>query len=123
MDVAVDGGFDVLVAAVQEAGLVELLGGDRQLTVFAPTDDAFGDAGITVDDVDDAVLRDVLTYHVSPGRCYSESVVNATRLPTLNGAAIAVDGRELNDGQAEIVGTDVEASNGVVHVVDGVLTP
>lgn len=119
-------GFDVLVAAVQEAGLVETLSGDRQLTVFAPTDGAFNAAGITennVGDLDEEFLLDVLTYHVSPGRRYSESVVNASELPTLNSEPIDVDGTELNNGQAEIIDTDIEASNGVIHVIDGVLLP
>ena len=118
--------FDVLVAAVQEAGLAETLSGDRQLTVFAPTDEAFNDAGITeenVGDLDEEFLVDVLTYHVTPGRRYSESVVNASGLPTLNGERIDVDGTALNDDQADIVDTDIEASNGVVHVIDGVLLP
>jgi uncharacterized surface protein with fasciclin (FAS1) repeats len=126
VDVAVDNGFEVLAAAVTEAGLVDTLSGKRQLTVFAPSDVAFNAAGITVDNVDtfdQSFLVDVLTYHVTPGRRYSPSVVNAKSLPTLNGAKIAVDGTELNDGQADIVATDLEASNGVVHAIDGVLLP
>ena len=123
--------FDVLVAAVKEAGLVGALSGNRQLTVFAPTDDAFGKLGVTADNVGDvdfeaavgASLAEILTYHVTPGRRYSESVVNAESLPTLNGQEVDVDGTTLNDGQADIVGTDIEASNGVVHVIDGVLLP
>jgi uncharacterized surface protein with fasciclin (FAS1) repeats len=123
--VAADG-FDVLVAAVQEAGLVDALDGNRQLTVFAPTDEAFNDAGITednVDEIDDEFLLNVLTYHVTPGRRDAESVTTSDELPTLNGAKIDVDGTTLNDGQAEIVATDIEASNGIVHVIDGVLLP
>lgn len=119
-------GFDVLVAAVVEAGLVDALSGDRQLTVFAPTDEAFNALGITADNVDqldDEFLVDVLTYHVPPGRRYADSVVNAPTVPTLNGAEIDVDGTTLNGGQADIVATDIEASNGVIHVIDGVLLP
>jgi uncharacterized surface protein with fasciclin (FAS1) repeats len=127
VDVAVAAdGFDVLVAAVQEAGLVDALSGNRQLTVFAPTDEAFNDAGITVDNVDsldDKFLLDVLTYHVVPGRRKEKSIVGEDQVPTLNGAKVAVDGIDLNDGQAEIVATDIEASNGFVHVIDGVLLP
>lgn len=120
------GGFDVLVAAVEEAGLVDTLSGNRQLTVFAPTDEAFNAAGITAENVthvDRRFLVNVLTYHVTPGRRYSESVVNAPRLSTLNGGFVAVDGTELNDGMADIIKTDIEASNGVIHVIDGVLLP
>jgi uncharacterized surface protein with fasciclin (FAS1) repeats len=119
-------GFDVLVAAVTEAGLVETLSGNRQLTVFGPTDEAFNAAGITVDnvgEVDDEFLLDVLTYHVTPGRRYAASIVNASHVPTLNGALVNVDGTNLNDEQASIVATDFEASNGVFHAIDGVLLP
>lgn len=118
--------FDVLVAAVQEAGLVETLSGNRQLTVFAPTDEAFNDAGITVDnvgDLDEEFLLDVLLYHVTSGRRFASSVVNAPRLEMLNGDSVTVDGTDLNEGQGEIIGTDIEASNGVIHVIDGVLLP
>ena len=127
VDVAVAAdGFDVLVAAVKEAGLVDTLSGNRQLTVFAPTDEAFNAAGITVDnvgDVDDEFLLNVLTYHVTPGRRDAESVTTSSELPTLNGAKIDVDGTVLNGDQADIVDTNIEASNGIVHVIDGVLLP
>jgi len=127
VDVAVAAdGFDVLVAAVQEAGLVGTLSGNRQLSVFAPTDAAFNAAGITVDnvgEVDDGFLADVLTYHVTPGRRDAESVTTSDEVPTLNGALVDVDGTTLNDGQAEIVATNIEASNGIIHVIDGVLLP
>jgi uncharacterized surface protein with fasciclin (FAS1) repeats len=129
VDLAIDAdGFDVLVAAVQEAGLVDVLSGTRQLTVFAPTDAAFNDADISVDNVDTfdtSFLVNVLTYHVTPGRRYAASILRAPQVPTLNGASVAVDGTTLNEGQAEIQAnlTDLEAGNGVVHVIDGVLTP
>jgi uncharacterized surface protein with fasciclin (FAS1) repeats len=120
--------FDVLVAAVQDAGLVDALSGNRQLTVFAPTDEAFGEAldalGVGgLDDIDDETLAEILTYHVVPGRRKAKSIVNADSVPTLNGAKVAVDGTDLNGGQAEIVATDISASNGFVHVIDGVLLP
>ncbi|MFC6938379.1 fasciclin domain-containing protein [Salinirubellus sp. GCM10025818] len=127
VDVAVANGFDVLVAAVQEAGLVDALSGNRQLTVFAPTDAAFGELGVTADNVGDvdfeaavgATLTEILTYHVTPGRRKAKSVTGASELPTLNGAKIDVSGTVLNDGQAEIVQTNLPASNGIVHVIDG----
>ena len=120
--------FDVLVAAVQEAGLVDALSGNRQLTVFAPTDAAFealaDELGVEVGDLLELPdLADILRYHVTSGRRNSQSVVRAPALRMLNGEAVAVDGTELNDGQANIVATDIEASNGVVHVIDGVLLP
>jgi uncharacterized surface protein with fasciclin (FAS1) repeats len=116
------GSFDTLVAAVVEAGLAGALTGNRQLTVFAPTDDAFRrelDIGPNdVGGVDDDLLFDILTYHVSPGRRYAASVLNAR---TLNGSRIDVE-TELGGGSA-VVATDVEASNGVVHAIDTVLRP
>ena len=127
VDVAVAAdGFDVLVAAVKEAGLVDALSGNRQLTVFAPTDEAFNAAGITVDnvdEVDDEFLLNVLTYHVVPGRRDAESITGSSKVPTLNGALVNVDGTDLNGDQADIVATNIEASNGIVHVIDGVLLP
>ena len=127
VDVAIEtDGFDVLVAAVTEAGLVGALSGNRQITVFAPTDEAFKHAGITVDnigDVDDEFLLDVLTYHVVPGRRKANSIVDADKVPTLNGATVDVDGINLNGDQADITETDIGASNGFIHVIDGVLLP
>ena len=132
VDVAVAAdGFDVLVAAVQEAGLVDALSGNRQLTVFAPTDEAFGELGVTADNVGNvdfeaavgASLTEILTYHVTPGRRKANSVVNADELPTLNGEKIDVAGTDLNGDQADIVDTNIEASNGIIHVIDGVLLP
>ncbi len=124
-------GFDVLVAAVQEAGLVETLSGNRQLTVFAPTDAAFGALGVTADNVGTvdfeavvgASLVEILTYHVTPGRRPAASIVNPAPVDTLNGALIDVDGTTLNGDQAEIVQTNIPASNGIIHVIDGVLLP
>ena len=127
VDVAVAAdGFDVLVAAVTEAGLVDTLSGNRQLTVFAPTDEAFDAADITtdnVDEVDDEFLTDVLAYHVVPGRRKANSIVNADSVPTLNGERVDVDGTDLNGDQADIAETNIEASNGFIHVIDGVLQP
>lgn len=109
------GSFDTLIDAV-DPRLVGLLTGRRQLTVFAPTDRAFDAAG--VEDGDDVPV-DVLAYHVSPGRRYADSVADVAVLPTLNGATIDVD-EEL---AGNLVATDVEASNGVIHAIDTVLRP
>jgi uncharacterized surface protein with fasciclin (FAS1) repeats len=128
VDVAIAAdGFNVLVAAVQEAGLVDALSGNRQLTVFGPTDGAFNELGVTADNVGDvdfeaefgASLTEILTYHVAPGRRDAESVTTSNRVPTLNGAKIAVDGTVLNSGQATIVETNIEASNGYIHAING----
>jgi uncharacterized surface protein with fasciclin (FAS1) repeats len=117
------GTFDTLIAAVTEAGLIDTLSGSRQFTVFAPTDDAFDEVlGIGPGDVagvDDETLLNILLYHVTPGRRYAESVVNASMLPTVNGARIDVE----DELAGNIVATDVEASNGVIHAIDTVLLP
>ncbi|KAB1188276.1 MULTISPECIES: fasciclin domain-containing protein [Haloferax] len=138
-----DDRFDILVAAVVAAGLDGALSGNRQLTVLAPTDDAFvalfselAGVELTEEDVLDAIetgnlpagltiddVASILLYHVVPGRRKEKSVVRVPKLPTLNGAKIAVDGTELNDGQADIVITDITASNGVIHALNGVLLP
>jgi len=127
-----DDRFDVLVAAVQEAGLVDTLSGNRQLTVFAPTNDPFGELNVTEENVDDvdfeaavgSSLAEILTYHVTPGRRNAASVTSAPQLPTLNGAKIDVDETDLNGDQADIVDTNIPASNGIIHVIEnGVLLP
>lgn len=129
------GMFDILIAAVVAEGLDSTLSGNRQLTVFAPTDDAFnaigislGDDGLVVEEpaasvLDDVSLEDILKYHVSPGRRDAESVTSDDELPTLYSELIEVDGTELNGGQAEIIATDFECSNGIIHAIDGVLLP
>lgn len=120
--------FDILVTAVEEAGLADVLDGNRQLTVFAPTDAAFeallGDLEISAEELlEDPDLEDILTYHVTSGRRYAASVIRAPEIEMLNGETVSVDETTLNDGQADIVATDIEASNGVIHVIDGVLLP
>lgn len=131
VDVAVEAdGFDVLVDAVRKAGLADALSGNRQFTVFAPTDEAFGEAldtlGVgSLDDVDDETLTEILTYHVAPGRRDAESVTTSDEIPTLNGELIDVDGTDLNGDQADIIvdEANIEASNGIIHPIDGVLLP
>ncbi|MDF9744900.1 fasciclin domain-containing protein [Natrinema salsiterrestre] len=114
--------FETLVAALEATGLDSVLNSDDgQYTVFAPTDDAFD--GVDTSQLSTAALENVLRYHVTEGRRYAPSVVNAPAVETLNGDSVTVDGTTLNEGQATIVGTDIEASNGVVHVIDGVLLP
>jgi uncharacterized surface protein with fasciclin (FAS1) repeats len=122
--------FTTLVAAVQEANLVEVLDGRRQFTVFAPTNDAFAELGLNADNVDevpDDVLTSILLYHVSPGNRESTSV--ADRIRTLNGGFLmpALQGNDLTieaaNSTATVVAADVDASNGVIHVIDTVLLP
>ena len=119
------GAFDTLIAAlVAKPDLLEMFatrpGG--QYTVFAPTDTAFDDLGFTPDNAGD-IPASILAYHVSPGRRYAQSVLGAPRIPTLTDEFLTQDGGVLNDGQATIIVTDLEASNGVLHAIDGVLLP
>jgi uncharacterized surface protein with fasciclin (FAS1) repeats len=121
------GQFDELIAAVTANPSVEsaLTDPDDQLTVFAPVDEGFENLGVAGADVS----ADVLLYHVTNGRRYESSVVNAPRLRMLDGGTVTVDGTLLNTDQAEIVATNVEASNGVIHAIgpvdgeNGVLLP
>ncbi|MEM7092610.1 MAG: fasciclin domain-containing protein [Actinomycetota bacterium] len=124
--------FSTLVAAVTEAELVETLQGEGPFTVFAPTNAAFEDAlealGLTADELlasDD--LSGILTYHVVPGRIMAADAIAAdgTEIASVNGDTIAVsvvDGRVMVDG-ATVVTADLEAGNGVVHVIDAVILP
>ena len=134
VDVAVAAGdFTTLVAAVQAAGLVETLSGEDELTVFAPTDAAFADAlealGLTADELlaDTDTLTSILTYHVVPGEVLAADVValDGQSVATVNGATvdITVDGDTVMVNDATVVTADVDASNGVIHVIDAVLVP
>ena len=127
---AATGEFDELIAAVSRAGFVDILNGNRQFTVFAPTDaafealyDALGVGG--VDDIPVDTLRAVLLHHVAPGERFSGDVVGSTRVRTLNGDFVVpsvAGGNAYVDG-AQILVADVDASNGVIHVLDAVLLP
>lgn len=129
VDVAVEAGFETLVTAVQAAGLVETLQSDGPFTVFAPTDDAFAALPEGVLDgllADTEALSTVLTYHVVAGEVLAADVVNLSSATSVQGEeiGIAVEGENvvLNDS-ANVVTTDVEASNGVIHVIDSVILP
>lgn len=131
VDIAASAGsFKTLVAAVQAAGLVEALKGQGPLTVFAPTDEAFGKlpAG-TVENLLKPENKDkliaVLTYHVVPGRVTAGEVVNLDSAKTINGRSLKIStqqGKVMVDG-ARVTATDIMASNGVIHVIDSVVLP
>mgnify|MGYP005855526433 CR=1 FL=1 len=123
------GFFSTLVAAVQAAGLVETLEGDGPFTLFAPTDEAFSALPEgTVEDLLRPENRDqliaILTYHVVPGRVMSGDLGNGTFVGPVQGAQFNTqpDGTLQVDG-ANIVRADIEASNGVIHVIDSVILP
>jgi len=123
------GSFKTLVAAVQAAGLVETLKGKGPFTVFAPTDEAFAKLPKgTVEDLLKPENKDklvaILTYHVVPGALKAGDVVAAKELKTVNGKAASIT----TEGGAKIAGagiikTDIETSNGIIHVIDSVILP
>lgn len=130
VDIAVENGsFTTLVAAVEAAGLVDALKGEGPFTVFAPTDDAFAalPAG-TVEALlaDIPALTDILLYHVVSGKVMAADVVNLSSATTLNGLDVSIkveDGNVYLNDNVQVVMTDIEASNGVIHVIDAVLLP
>ncbi len=131
VDTAVGAGsFTTLVAAVQAAGLVETLKGDGPFTVFAPTDDAFAKlpAG-TVENLLKPENKDqlvaVLTYHVVPGKVMSSDLAGKKiSVATVQGTFVDIDGTDgVMVDDAEVITADVEASNGVIHVIDTVIMP
>jgi len=122
--------FKTLVAAVTAADLVEVLKGEGPFTVFAPNDKAFAKLG------DDAIadllkpenkkkLVAILTYHVVPGKVMAKDVVGIEKAKTVQGQEIKVkvkDEKVHIDG-ATVIATDIEATNGVIHVIDSVILP
>ena len=121
-------GFSTLVAALTAAGLVETLQGEGPFTVFAPNDEAFAalPAGLLEKLLlpeNIAVLTSILTYHVVAGKVMSTDVTTGDAA-TVEGSTLALDtmsGVMVND--ATVIAADVEASNGVIHVIDKVLVP
>jgi uncharacterized surface protein with fasciclin (FAS1) repeats len=125
---AAAGNFKTLVAAVQAAGLVDVLNGEGPFTVFAPTDEAFAripEAELQALLADPAALTAVLTYHVVPGRVAAADVVNLTSAATVNGknVSISTGNGEVRIDEARVVATDIQASNGIIHVIDAVILP
>ena len=120
--------FTTLVAAVDAAGLVETLSGEGPFTVFAPTNEAFDALPEGVLDAlllpeNEAVLTSILTYHVVPGEVTSDMITDGD-VATVEGQSVTIsteDGVTVNG--ATVVTADVDASNGVIHVIDAVLIP
>jgi uncharacterized surface protein with fasciclin (FAS1) repeats len=123
------GSFKTLLQAATVAGLVDTLKGPGPFTVFAPTDEAFAalPAG-TLDGLlkDPAKLKDILLYHVVSGKVMADEVVKLTSATTVQGKAITItvkDGTVYLNDTVKVVTTDIQASNGVIHVIDAVLLP
>ncbi len=129
VDIAVaDGRFQTLVAAVQAADLVDTLKSEGPFTVFAPTDEAFGKLPEgTVEGLlnDVPTLKNILLYHVVSGKVMAADVVGLTSADTVLGkpVAVSVEGDNVMINESQVVIADIEASNGVVHVIDAVLLP
>ncbi|WP_425283601.1 fasciclin domain-containing protein [Methyloceanibacter stevinii] len=124
------GQFKTLVAAVKAAGLVDTLKGDGPFTVFAPTDEAFAKLPDgTVDDLLKPENKDklvaILTYHVVPGKIMSGDISGkATEVKTVQGDTLNVDATDgVKVDKAKVVKADIDASNGVIHVIDTVVMP
>ena len=130
VDTAVGAGsFTTLVAAVQAAGLVDTLKGDGPFTVFAPTDEAFAAlpegtvATLLLPENKDQLIS-ILTYHVVAGKVMSTDLSNGMMATTVQGGNVTImtkDGVSVNG--ANVVTADIEASNGVIHVIDAVILP
>ncbi|WP_281972158.1 fasciclin domain-containing protein [Ruegeria faecimaris] len=131
VDTAVSAGsFTTLVAAVQAAGLVDTLKGDGPFTVFAPTDEAF--AALPEGTVETLLLPEnkdqlvaILTYHVVPAKVMSGDIAGKrAKVLTVQGDRLSVNGKNgVKVNGAKVVQADIEASNGVIHVVDAVILP
>lgn len=122
--------FNTLVAAVEAAGLVETLQGEGPFTVFAPTDAAF--EALPEGTVEDLLkpenkdkLTAVLTYHVVPGKVMSADLAGQQlETETVEGSTVEIDATDgVKVDQASVVTADVEASNGVIHIIDAVILP
>jgi len=124
------GQFNTLAKALQAAGLVDALKGPGPFTVFAPTDEAFSrlPAG-TLEDLlkpeNRDKLRSILTYHVVSGRVTSSEVVKLRSAKTLNNQSVRIRARagKVQVDDANVIKADIEASNGVIHVIDKVILP
>ncbi len=117
--------FSTLVSAVKAAGLVETLKADGPFTVFAPTNKAF--AAVPAETLDDLLkpenrdrLQAILTFHVVAGEVRSTDLLAAEKAETVNGKSLPIG---LRVGGANVVTADIQASNGIIHVIDRVLLP
>lgn len=131
VDTAVEAGsFETLVTAVTKAELVETLKGPGPFTVFAPNDAAFDKVpddtlnGL-LDPENKEALTGILTYHVIPGKVMAADIAGKSMsVETVNGAMVEIDATDgVTVGGAKVIATDIEASNGVIHVIDTVMMP
>ena len=129
VDIAVaDGRFTTLVTALGAADLVGVLSGEGPFTVFAPTDEAFNNLPEgTLDGLlaDIPALTDVLLYHVVSGKVMAADVVGLDSAETVQGSSVGISvmGESVMVDDANVIITDIEGSNGVIHVIDAVIIP
>ncbi len=130
VDTAIQAGkFSTLATALTAAGLVETLKGDGPFTVFAPTDEAF--AKVPQETLRELLkpenkdkLTAILTYHVVAGKIMARDVVNVNKATTVQGQSIKIDAKDgVKIDGAKVITADIEATNGVIHVIDAVLMP
>lgn len=119
------GMFNTLLAALEASDLVETLEGHGPFTVFAPTDDAFSKLPrATLEELLKPENKDqlvaILTYHVAAGKIEAKDLLNVSEAETVNGQSLPIG---LRIGQANVIQADIEASNGIIHVIDEVLLP
>ncbi len=122
------GNFNTLATALTEAGLIETLKGDGPFTVFAPTDEAFAKIPkATLENLlkNKEQLTKVLLYHVVAGKVMASDVVKISSAKTVEGSSvkISVKGKTVMVDKAKVTSVDIEASNGVIHVIDSVIMP
>jgi uncharacterized surface protein with fasciclin (FAS1) repeats len=129
VEVAAEAGtFTTLLAAAEAAGLVDVLKSEGPFTVFAPTDEAFAKLPEgTVESLlaNPDALRAILLYHVVPGKVMAAQVVGMSEAATAQGATISIStyGESVRINDATVLTADVEASNGVIHIIDTVILP
>ena len=128
VDTAVKAGdFGTLVSAIKAAGLVDTLKGKGPFTVFAPTDEAFAKlpegtvAGLLKDT---PKLKQILTYHVVPGKVMAADVTKLKSATTVEGSDVKIDvSKGVKVNESDVTTPDVSADNGVIHIIDTVLMP
>ncbi len=121
------GAFRTLVAAIEAADLVQTLASEGPFTVFAPTDAAFAklpEGAVKGLLENQPKLKEVLTYHVVPGKIMAADVADMSSLKTVQGQSVTIRaGTNIRVNDAMITKTDIEAENGVIHVIDTVIMP
>ncbi|RXT07157.1 fasciclin domain-containing protein [Ammoniphilus sp. CFH 90114] len=129
VDTAIEAGnFNTLAAALKKAGLVDTLKGKGPFTVFAPTDEAFNKLLKKLDITAEELLarkdlKDILLYHVVPGKVMSGDLKDGMKVETLAKKKVKISLNPTKVNKANVIKPDIEASNGVIHVIDEVLLP